>query len=727
MNERIGNQETGQISESEGLPADLYTNPEKYDADIPFWKRTVDLVNQYSRARINKRNALLDQFAVPAVRDSERIKFLIDNLNLVSQVIPAINTDEIKSCLIARAEAAAAHTVSLSNWTPKRIEELVRIGLDSSGELREATEKIKSAIFNAPKAPSEAVSLQYNAAWAMISTTDNKIREELFSILCFEKSWFTADSIGNFYFTLGSTVPDDTTCEKYHAVVEALKPVGFLLETKGEVVPISPKRLQRRDLLLIETQSLLSETEMRARGNILLRYINQNPKRYAKYKAYVESRVPDILSGLLQPASPFQVTEGVDFTKKSQELREVRIKAENYSWPENIIYSTKEPLTVLVRETFIPKVYRTFWESYQRVAQEKGFKKLTNIPIQLTDDVELDIIAKAPLTIEQKQEIIREIHSAVLSKDPQVVSVSALQSFAGIIDVARAYTSVVGPYDKAENVFFNVSRRLPEEEIGRLSSIIEYHRPMFTVEQINVIENQISLLREDLQKGFTRSVGRRGYTLIVSDPSLKQLGYEEITVNQPLSSNKIGVKMMIDGETYTFNLDGDYRIILGQDLKQIKNSQDKAWLEVFILSHLRKLICTGNEEEELKAEMIGGARQYESYRKQTVSRVEHLRRQAPGRSYSTDAFNRCLKSRLPVRNLYLINQMRTQIGKGGTKETGIWTYVSGSDYVDSPEANPVKIAFKNASEDIRKVINLGAVSEEEIARLEDEIFRELSI
>lgn len=709
--------------EIEGVPQEVWENPGAYEEALPLIKRTVSLVKQFGHTKPNKREALLDQYVQPMANNPQAWVQLAGNLELIAALKPEIDVTEIRTQFFAKVETVAARRSSLARWTPEKIEELIGFGLDSSGELSATIERVKVAIFNAPRTPTEAVNLHYNAAWAMVSTNDNKAREELFSILCFEKSWFPAESLGNFYFTMGSSFPDDATWVKYNAVIGALKPVGFLLETKGEFVPTISKRVQARDFRLVQAGSLISETDQIARERAVLQYIAQNPQRYAKIKAYVLDRESEITASLLQPKSSFEAMEEMDFMKKGQEQKEARKKVENSSWPQNILYSMKEPLNVLVREVFLPKVYRTFWEGFQRTARERGIEKVTDQPIQLGSNLDLDIIAKGPLTVEQKQELVREIRSAVVSTDPHLVSLRARQSFAGVLDIAKTNTSVFVPFDRASSIWFNVSLRLSEEELGRLSSILEYHRPMFTVEQVNMIENQINHLREDLQKGFTRSVGRRGYTLIVADPFLRRLGYEGMTFNQT-SANKIHVRMKLSGEEYGFDLNEDYRIILGHDLKQIKNAQDKAWLEVLVLSHLKKLICTSNEEGELKAEMVGGARQYERYRKQ-AGRAEHLRRQRPGWNYSADAFNRCLRSNLPIKNLFLINRMRSEINQGGTKETGIWTYVSGSEYVDTPDAKPIKVAFSKASEDIRKAINLGQVSEEELSRIENEILGEL--
>ena len=707
----------------EGIPQEVWEKPGDYEETLPLIKRTVSLVRQFGNTKPNKREALLDQYAQPVAKNPQAWKSLINNLDLISELKPELNIAEIKDQLLTQIETAAARRTGLAQWTPEKIEELVKVGLDASSELAGTVERVKAAIFNAPRTPNEAVDLHYKAAWAMISTDDNQVREEIFSILCFEKPWFPAQSLGSFYFTLGAGLPDDATWAKYHAVFGALKPVGMLLETKGELKRTTPKRVQRRDMLLLEAHSLISEAELRARGNIILHYAKQDPQRFTRIRDYTLSRADEIYDHLLHPTSPFEALDEADFVKKSQELREARNNQESRTWPKNIIYSRNEPLNVLVREVFLPKTYRTFWENHQRAAQKRGFEKITDTPVQLTDDVELDIIAKGPLSLEQKQEIVREVHSALLQEDPEIRNTGATQSFVGIIDVAKNLTSVVADFDKARSITINVSLRLPEEEIGRLASILEYHRPIFTIEQTKIIENQIRHLREELQKGFTRAVGRRGYTTIVSDPQLRRYGYKEITFTQFSSQDRIHVKMTLDKEEYCFDLNRDYRVILGQDLKKIRNDQDKAWLELLTLAHLKKVICA--DEDHIQDELVGGQRQYEGYRKQIGGRREHLRRQRPGWNYSITAFDNCLKSNLPVKNLYLINRMKAEIGQGGTKETGIWTYVSGTEYADKPDAKPIKIAFSKATEDIRKVVSLEQVSPEELTRLEEDLLQEM--
>ncbi len=58
-------------------------------------------------------------------------------------------------------------------------------------------------------------------------------------------------------------------------------------------------------------------------------------------------------------------------------------------------------------------------------------------------------------------------------------------------------------------------------------------------------------------------------------------------------------------------------------------------------------------------------------------------------------------------NLGMINKMRVSIGVGGTPKTGIWAYVSGTEFCGCSGIRPVKIALNNAAVDTRNVIDLG--------------------
>jgi hypothetical protein len=322
----------------------------------------------------------------------------------------------------------------------------------------------------------------------------------------------------------------------------------------------------------------------------------------------------------------------------------------------------------------------------------------------------LDILAKGIKSPEQENEIIREIYEALLTGVVENPSRRNINSMEGLLEAVRLRTGLWVRYDVDGNIIFSVCRKDSDDQLGKLSSIIEYRRPVLTVEQSREVDIQVATLKQDIRTQFTRSVGKRGYELLVVDPALRDLGYESITFTQaPDSSIRVG--MALGGNDYEFSLDSRYRIALGEDVKKFVSLQDQMWLELVTLSHLKKVMCT--EEERISDELLGGERQYGLYKGQSVGRREHLRKLGPGCRYSHEAFLRCLGSHLPVKNLHRINKDR-----GATVEDGLWTYVSPVDVVDAQLVKPVKVAFATATDDIRAVIPLEQVSPEELARIE---------
>lgn len=712
MRERISNRENGDISESEGLPLDFYTNPEKYDGPIPLWKKTVGLVRQFQNTRPQKREVFLDQVASPLIKDLQSLRHMIVNLDLVSQLQPELTIREIQSQFVRRMEALAARRSSLASWTPERIEDLTMLGLDSDGKTKEVVERIKAALFNAPQSVEEAVDLFYNAAWAMVATKEADIREEIFSILVLEKEWLNSKSQSAVYFELGNW-SDDVRISKYSAITLAIGMVGNLLETAqgDQVIVKRAERVHRwdaraKDVLTAPQNKQIIESvfnAIRRKNPARLQQLLATRNMYDRYQKrfYVHKAMPyvDQLKMIREQLTVVQGTIGI----------------------EKILLNWDEPLAQFVRGPLSFQLLRTQWESAVARAQEEGLARLTINPIQLTNDLQLEVVATGNESPEQKAEIVREVCESILKGQAINPSRALFTPLESLLELARVKQGgVFGIFDEASTIFFVISKSLTDEEIGRLTSILEYHRPLLSLEKIRGIENHIVLLREELRTRFTKSPGKRGYAMMITDPILRQLGYQTLTFRQDSNNDRIGVKIEISGQRYEFDLDSDYRIILGKDTKRFTFPQDQAWLELLTLSHLKKLICTGEDEQDLKRELLDSEKQVRIYRKQVVGRSEYLKRLPLGQKYSEEAFIKCLKSNFRERNLHRINQDRM-----ATSEGRQWTYVSPVGVVDTPEAKPVKVAFKDASADIRRVLPLGEVSPEELARVEQEILREL--
>ncbi len=700
-----------------GLPDDLFSDPSKYDGDIPLWARTIRFFKQLDRTRPQNRDVPFNELAASVVKDPKIVRDLLNNLSLVSQIRPDIDAQGVEQELIGRLESAVSRRSNLPNWTPDKIEELIRLGIDSSGKTKEVVERMKIALFNAPGNPEEAVDLFYSAAWAMVVTEESDIREEIFSTLCYEKNWLPDNSKSVLYFNIAGMLSDDLHIKKSAATRYVMQPVGVLLETVDTTLLLRSKRATLSELMAKNISSMsesLSPREQLAILDLVENRINSDPDRYRKLQEYAQSH-PENQAGM------FSFSMQRDLAAEAAERKEELLRRQNLNWPENLLKDPNEPLLALIRNSFGSRLYKKIWQEYLYIAPGEGYEKVTARPVQITEDLELDILAIGYESPEQKNNLVREVSQTLITGQQSQFGVVPDFRAEGAIDYVRNLSPLVMNYDQEQNIRFFLSQIISKDVIGKLSSIIEYYRPPISTENVRLIEEQTSLLKENLRFEFSRPIGRRGYELLVNDPALRALGYESITFRQ--SGADIKVSLEIDNQTFEFTLDSDYRIKLGDDVKRFLSPQDKAWLELLTLSHLKKLMCTG--EDSLSDEMVGGEKQYKHYEREKIGRVEHLRRQTPGRNFTSDAYIKCLKSDLPIKQLDLINKMRAERGLGGTRETGIWTYISGVERdIDTGQAKPVKMAFATATDDLRKVIPLGLISPEEQARIEKEILAE---
>lgn len=707
-----------------GLPTDLLENPAKYDGDIPFWKRTVAFVNDYQRARPQKRENLVGGLARSLVKDLALLPHFLDNLDLAAQLQPTLGIPDIQSQLITQAEQVAAHRPSLSTWTPDKIELLVRMGLDGKGKVAEAVQGIKVALFNAPQTPEESVDLHYSAAWAMVATTQPDTREELLSVLCYEKEWFSTRSLQVMYFTLGGTgVSDDQHIAKHYAVANAREAMANFssLEQDGRL-PLNSRRVQDLDQRIEQATPIWPLLMDRKKATWFYDLQRKYSIRFEAIRKHFANDPIDKKHS--QDLDNYQAGVRTDLSGAVKSLLEYEEALSHLTWPYNLRHDPKEPLRKMVYEYLGSQIGRAMWE--QRMLTRQNSEIITRKPVHLTDDFDLMVAAQGNNSPEEKSYFIRQVFNDLLARYQDSLKPNGDPHSIDIFQYARLfYAGFQTVFKPDSRLHYAILRRLPEEEVGRLSSILEYYRPTILPEQLKPIREHTVSLRGDIRNRFTRSVGRRGYSLSVADPALRRMGYEFIEFRQSNGENT-NVNIGIDGQVYNSILDREYRIILGGDIRRFQNPQDQAWLELLTLSHLKKLLCTGEEDEELKAELLGGAEQLAGYRRQMVHKSEHLRRQRPGWNFSTRAYILCLKSHLPVKDLDRINKMRAEIGRGGTLETGIWTYVSGVERdIDTQMAKPVRVAFARAADDIRNVIDLGLVSEEELARLEQEILEGL--
>lgn len=708
-----------------GLPQDLLTDPAKYDADIPLWRRTVGLVRNYGTTRPNKRDTFFDQAISPYIKDPAQLKQLFENLNVMAQLKPEINIGEIKTGLITHAETAVSRRAGLAGWTPKRIEQLISLGLNSSEEFKDVVERMQAALFNAPRTIEEAVDLFYNAAFAMVKTEDPDIREELFSIHCLEKNWLNETAESVLYLEKGYFSADDLHLSRYFAYHNALSEVGKLVEMDSFSVDILTEPYQllsKRFTSRCERQEQYEEralqTNKRFRDSINQR-LSGNSNRYKRLIAHAESPAFEDYERDVPRTS-----EDISFWEANyRKMGEFR----NRPWPENVIKNPDEPLRQLIREHLKILSFRAFWEQKKLAFLQKGYHAVTPRYFQIGEAYFIDILARNYHTPEQKAQVIREINAKfpiheVMRSDvlgiPQGDSTSVHQE-----ELTKIYTGSIHAYGENAEIVCALLKAMPTEITGKLAVVLEFYRPLLTMEQVGIIEQKIKEIRFDIMTDFRKAVGKRGYHLSIADPVLRQFGYRSLEFKQ--AGDQIMTIVDIDGQAYQFGIDSDYRIISGKDIKQFQSPQDRAWLELLVLSHLKRLMCTEEEEKELKEGLVAGEKQYETYKKQISARSEHPRRLPPDQRFSSEAYTKCLKGHLPIRDLIELNRLKALIGKGGTLETGLWTYVSGIEWIDSAELKPIRIAFKSATGDLREAINLGQVSDEELSRIENEILGEL--
>lgn len=697
-----------------GLPQDLLINPSRYRDQILLIEETVSFLGKYGGCKkLAQKEGLVHQLAFSTLGNLPTVGSFLNNINLIYYVDPSVNIAEIQGLFMKHLDNAARES-SMNRWSPEKIEQLVQLSLDASGTYAAALSVIKRGLFNGPETIKKAVDLYYNSAWAMINTTSDDVREEIFSTLCLEKPWFTPHSMSAMCFNVGGMFSDDEILLKYEAAAFALATTGVLFEGQGdEIEPrLQSERAAARAIKLVEAAPHTSPVVFQKMQRVIMDMRKRNPKKFEKLmKSHLKG---DTGGAITQSQSKGTYQEkSVSFKEEQESLREDNLYA-------SIVAHADDPLKSAVKELVVPKVFQAVREHKQHICTSiLGYERLTDGILDLPNGLELLVLGRNCQSPEEKQTVVRDVYHALANKEAISANRELHTPMDGVLDVAQSGLHLWELFDQKGDIVFSVSPSISAEKAGKLASIIEHFRPLITLEQAQQLSKYSAKLRQDINLGFRRSVGRRGYRVIVSDPALHQLEYEAITFKQGERS-EIQVALNLAGQEYAFSLSPNYRVIEGGDIKRFKGLQDQMWLEVLVLSHLMRVMCMDDEDKSLEKELLSPEKQSIIYRKQVIGRREYLREQAPGYGFSQEAFERCLTSGLPEKNLYLLNQAR-----GKTRETGMWTYVSPVGVVDVSDAKPIKVAFKNASADLRRVIDLGAISQGELVRLENEILGEL--
>ncbi len=714
----------------EGLPPDMLDNAAAYDKDIPLWRKTVALVRQYSTVKPQGRQALIDQFSEPIANNFSQLPNIFSNLDMIIQLNPNLNVEDVRLQLIKSLETKVSKSNS-SAWTPERIEDLIRLSIDTSDLTKTAMNGFVRALFRSPQSVAQSIDLHYNTAWAMVTTEREDIREELFYGLCFERDFLSENSESTMYFEAGIYASDDPHLGKYHATYDALLRTNILISLyKHGSVPI--KGFEEGDITK-NYDVVNSRTER-------LQAAQGDPRYPLRGRVFNAEALKNIVRTEklqdMQPYPPAICWQRVQKIQQiAQEQRVPRYEAtrlyyeeiKQSPWPMNVMQNPDDPLRNYLNLKFDKFYADQLWEKIKTRLVGEGYDHVTDNPIELaTDGVEMDIWARNCKSHEQKLAIMKlaQDHFWASGRN-ELEGQGTGEPLPPPEELAKWLTfATISSIDEDRNIIYAIKAKVDKNKNGILSSLVEHRRPLITQEQYLQTLDQLTQIRSDLQNKFTRSAGKRGYEILVCDPALLRLGYEAFEFRQ--NKNTTSASIIIENTIYEFQLDSQYRIMFGENIKGFSSPQDRAWLEILTLSHLKKVMCTS--EEELPGELLGGQKQYENYRKQIVQKIEHLRRLHPGQNFSQEAFSNCLESDLPLKNLYQINRMRAEVNFGGTRETGIWTYVSGVERdIDTQAAYPVLVSYKNASDDIRKAIPLGDVSPEELSRIEGEILEEMQV
>ena len=372
--------------ESFGIPLNILEAPKQYERELPLLSRTLAFVNQFRRADKPKvKEKLLGQMALTIVRSPESLLDLLNNFELIDQLRPEADLGEMQDSVLQYAVAAAGKRSNLPVWNPQRIEQLVRVGLDPNKEVQAVAVNMQQALFNAPKSIEESVDLHYNTAWATLSTRDNNVREELTSILCYEKEWLDPTSVTSLLFMLGVTgLTDDGHIKKAYATHDAI--TGIFRST-------SIDEYGRLALNSVRSQTYNN----RLKASPVLAVLRAGPKIGATIMRLMKTRRFETItqkfnSDHIQEESNKLFNDYFHEGKKTRlpeaagNLRRHDQLAREASWPYSLKYDPKEPLRRLALDLMGSYVGRTMWENLIKNRGEEGFRMITERPIQLSNN-----------------------------------------------------------------------------------------------------------------------------------------------------------------------------------------------------------------------------------------------------------------------------------------------------------------------------------------------------
>jgi len=698
---------------------DLGQNVDDLESAPILMEETLELIREFQFSPFQRQGELLRGEVSAFLVDPGRIRLLLHNFSMVDIAEPELRAGPIQRRLIQAIENTVREAIP-EIWTPNKVGRLVNAKLSSPEIYTTEVERIESALFNSPKTVEQSIDFFYNAAWSMVATPRSDIRRELFSVLTFQKDWLKPESLSSTNLMAGIYAAEDTYLAKLHSIMTAIEYIGVFSDYRGEVIT---KYLELADNFPIDSTHNLTSAIFDQR--------DRDPDRFQELKSLYENYgYPSIPNGS-QDRKPFE--------KHRRTRYELSHRVDE--WPIFVVRNPNEALRRMTLEKYGHQAFRARWENQLIDLGEQEYEPLTQHPIQLTDDLSLSVLGRRVYSGEQRNWILEEISATLLNgqtPNPQRKLAFPMEQ---AIPHARFQKGFSEYFDQEHNIFFGLYHTQSQEELGRLSSILEYHRPPISVEQLEKISARISQIRRALHVLYTRRIEERGYHIPVTDPFLKSRGYQSILFQQDQESGNIKTGIALSKQTFELMLDKDYRIQPGTDTKTFASLQDQVWLEIFVLAHLRKIMCP--DEDELTRELVKPEKQIEILRRQRFYRGQYLRwmrtplqnkdgttrRDSNGEirfpHFTTEADELFKKSTMPddqiekIYGLEVINRKRALEGKGGTAATGWWTYVKPTIRNADLVSQPIRIAFKNI-EEIHDLFPEDQASEAELDRLRND-------
>jgi hypothetical protein len=396
-------------------------------------------------------------------------------------------------------------------------------------------------------------------------------------------------------------------------------------------------------------------------------------------------------------------------------------------WIADLRLNTEDPIGRSLSNKVIPEIREALAAG---IVMEREKPALNTVPLELADGISLSVFSRSPRTVEEIKALMPAIYGLIAKRTASVV----FSDLTPAVHELLYSGPKTGVYQLENNGDIDLTIQPTIDSYGRLSSILEYHRPNLTPEEMDKAKERVDEIRKYIKspQHKLRGISSHGYQAIIADPQLRNRGFRYLTFHKEKhmseNQNKPGIKAKVTlfGQEFTLCLDDNLQIIPSDDIKKWVSEDDMVWTELIVLSHLKWVQCKSlrDLEQELPPEL----RKHHKEKFRTIrNRTEHLKRMRPYfRRNSPRANELFMKSELAQESEFVgltlddLNRIRNC-----TFENGLWTYVSPIEEDTMVSSKPIPLAIKNAMEDVADIVDMGKISEEEIARIESDIISDL--